>query len=103
MGEVETALAKRALLDGGGLKPLGFERVTGLSAVKGLTVPAGATIAYLQADTRNICWRDDGTNPSATTGMTLVAGNDPFLYTGDLSAIKFIEATATALLNITYY
>lgn len=67
--------------------------------------PAGnPTIALLQAIGYPIRWRDDGTDPSVTTGMILPV-NDQFLYTGDLSAIKFIraDATETPELNVTLY
>lgn len=81
---------------------LGYQQITNLSAAVGLTVPTGATLALIQAETQNVRWRDDGTNPTASVGMYIVA--DSILpYTGKLSAIKFIQATASAKLNITYY
>ena len=82
---------------------LGYEQITGLSAVKSLTVPAGATLALIQAETQIVRWRDDGTNPAAGVGMTLAAGAVPLVYDGNLSAIRFIEATASAKLNVSYY
>ena len=47
-------------------------------------------------------WRDDGVDPTASVGMLLVAGT-PLQYDGDLSRIKFIETTASAKLNVSYY
>ena len=67
--------------------------------------PAGSpTIALIQAINYPVRWRDDGTNPSETSGMILPV-NDQFLYTGDLSAIKFIRADVaeTPELNVTLY
>ena len=86
----------------------GTQTAVSLAAATALTVPTGATLAIITVEGTNnaggICarWRDDGTDPDATTGMTLVAGAD-FLYTGDFSAIKFIETAASAKLNVSYY
>lgn len=89
----------------GNLVPAGFEQITNVVAAVGLTVPTtkpDARIAVIQAIGQNVRWRDDGTAPSATVGMQLSAGND-ILYTGDLSAIQFIEEAGGAELNIMYY
>lgn len=86
-----------------GFKSLGYQQVTNLTAAVGLTVPAGASIALLQVTGQNVRWRDDGTDPTTTVGMVLTSGADPYPYSGDLSKIKFIEATATAVLNVTYF
>jgi len=88
----------------GSLEVVGFEQITGLNAAKGLTSATYgvATKALIQATDQNVRWRDDGTDPTAAIGMQLAAGND-FWYTGDLSAITFIEETASAKLNVSYY
>ena len=78
------------------------EQITGLSAVKGLTVPEGTRLVVIEAETQAVRWRDDGTDPSATVGMPLPTGV-PKAYTGDFSAIKFKEQTPSAKLNISYY
>lgn len=82
---------------------LGYEQITGLNTVKGLTPPAGATMALIQAEAQIVRWRDDGTDPAAGVGMTLAAGAVPLVYDGNLNTIKFIEATASAKLNVSYY
>jgi hypothetical protein len=84
------------------MKPLGFQQISTLSSAVGLTVPAGALIALIQAESQDVRWRDDGSNPSATVGMTIGTGLT-LPYTGDLSAIKFIEISASAKLNVSYY
>ncbi len=88
-------------------KPVGFQKITDVSAVSSLTVPSGARIAIIQAEANDINWRDDGTDAAVTsgTGGMLLAAGDSFLYTGDLSAITFIEAVATAdaNINVSYY
>jgi len=96
-------IARTYVVDGN-LKALGYEQVTGLTAAKTLTIPTGARVVALQAQDQDIRWRDDGTDPTATVGMILIAGDRPFLYNGnDLTALSFFEAAATAILNVTYY
>lgn len=95
------------------LKPCGFARFTSLGSAVDLTSPAsgtalataiaaGARIAILVCETQAIRWRDDGSNPTAAIGMPLPV-NTIFTYTGDLSALKVIEQTASASLNVAYY
>jgi hypothetical protein len=89
---------------------MGYQQITDLSSAVGLTVPTQtpngsntkANFALIIAETQNVRWRDDGTNPTASVGMLLVAGT-PLQYDGDLSRIKFIETTGSAKLNISYY
>jgi hypothetical protein len=89
---------------GNNAKPLGYQQITTLSSAQTLTVPAGATMALVKAETQAVRWRDDGTNPTATVGMPLLA-TDPYLFVGvqQLAVIAFIEQTASAKLNISYY
>jgi hypothetical protein len=84
------------------LTPKGYQQITALSAAVALTPPVGSRIATITAEAQDVRWRDDGTNPTATVGMLLTKGT-PFQYTGNLAAIKFIETTASATLNIAYY
>lgn len=81
---------------------LGYEQITGLSAAKGLTVAAGATMAKIVCETQAIRWRDDGTAPTASAGMPLAIGVE-LDYDGDLQNIQFIEQTASAKVNVSYY
>lgn len=83
-------------------KPLGYQQVTGLSAVKTLTVPADTRIALIQPEAQNVRWRDDGTNPTASVGMIITA-DSILTFDGDLSTMEFIEVAATAKLNVSYY
>lgn len=87
----------------------GFEQITSLNTVKTLTIPTGATGVFLQAETQNVRWRADGTAPTSSVGMILYAGDPPtyFSSTGSdalvsLGAMIFIEATASAKINVTY-
>lgn len=89
---------------------MGYQQITSLSAAAGLTIPQTTpdglackpTFALIVAETQGVRWRDDGTNPTASVGMPLAAGV-PLQYDGDLTKIKFIEQTASAKLNVSYY
>ena len=85
------------------VSPLGYDQITDLSAAVGLgTIPAGATCAVLIPETQSVRFRDDGVAPTAGVGMLLVV-NVPYVYTGNLEAIEFIQASASAKLNIAFY
>jgi hypothetical protein len=84
------------------LTPVGYQQITDLDPAVGLTVPAGARIAVIQAEAQAVRWRDDGTDPTAAIGMPLAVGV-AFTYTGDLAEILFFEQAAGAKLNIAYY
>lgn len=86
----------------GNLTPKGYQQITDLASAASLTVPTGATVALIQAETQSIRWRDDGTSPTTTVGMVLAAGESVF-YTGNLATFKAIEVTASAKLNVSYY
>lgn len=86
----------------GSRRPIGYSQITSLTAATGLTVPEGARFALIQPTAQNVRFRDDGTDPTATVGMLIVT-NDVLEYSGDLTKIKFIEAAASAVLNISFY
>lgn len=89
---------------------LGYQQITSLSASTGLTIPqvdlnglaCKPSIAIIVAESTAVRWRDDDVAPTATVGMPLATGVT-LQYDGDLSKIKFIEQTASAKLNVTYY
>ena len=82
--------------------PLGYQQITVLTASTALTVPSGAVWALIQPEAQAVRWRDDGTAPTAAVGMPLAVGTT-LQYSGDLSAIRFIEQVAGGKLNVTYY
>ena len=87
----------------GYMEPAGYVQITSLSSAVGLSsIPDGATLAVIQPETQNVRYRDDGTNPTTSVGMILAAG-DLLYYTGTMSALKFIEVSASAKINVTYY
>ena len=81
---------------------LGYQQITSLSSSTALTVPTGATMALIIPETQNVRWRDDGVAPTTTVGMPVLT-NTSMSYDGDLKKIRFIAATAGAILNISYY
>jgi hypothetical protein len=89
---------------------LGYQQITSLSSATGLTVPSvdlnglscRPSIAIIVSETQAVRWRDDDVNPTASVGMPLAAGVT-LQYDGDLTKIKFIEQSASAKLNISYY
>ena len=89
---------------------LGYQQITSLSAATGLTVPiidvqglsCKPVIAIITPETQTVRWRDDGVAPTASVGMPLAAGVT-LQYDGDLTKIQFIEQTASAKINISYY
>lgn len=102
VGAVSMSANGEVFTSPGSLTPKGYQQLTSLASAAALTVPSGATVALIQAESQSIRWRDDGTDPTASVGMPLAVGETLF-YTGSLSAIKVIEQTASAKLNISYY
>ncbi len=82
--------------------PLGYQRLAALGDPAPLTVPKAARAALIQAENQPVRWRDDGTAPTASAGMLLDAGATLF-YVGSLGALRFIEAQASATLNVSFY
>lgn len=91
-----------ALYPAPSVAPKGYQQVTSLTAVKGLTIPAGATYALISPEGQAVRYRDDGQDPTTTVGMPLAAG-ETLRYEGNLSALRFIEQTASARLNVSFY
>jgi hypothetical protein len=86
----------------GRLAPLGYQQITSLSAATALPVPTGATVAYIQVSGAAIRYRDDGIAPTASVGMPVPVGS-MLTYSGSLAAIQFIQQTAGAVLDVSYY
>jgi hypothetical protein len=87
--------------------PLGYCQLTTVSASTLIStcsggIPAGATLAYIEAEAQSIRYRDDGTAPTTTVGMPIASGA-AILYAGTLSAVRVIEQTASAKVNILFY
>jgi len=86
------------------LVPLGYGQLTGVGTSTAVALPAipdGAYIALIVAE-QNVEWRDDGLNPTSTVGMPLLA-NTPLPYNGDLTKLRFVAQSGTAVINVSYY
>ncbi len=86
----------------GNLVAAGYQQITAHSGAQKLTPPVNARIARIVCEAQAVRWRDDGSAPTATVGMPLTT-NTELVYDGDLGAIQFIEQTASAKLNVSYY
>lgn len=83
---------------------LGYTQVTNLTAAVGVgTIPAGAETVLLQCTGQNVRYRDDGTDPTTTIGMVLVANTIYEFTVAQIARMKLIETAATAVLNISFY
>jgi hypothetical protein len=88
----------------------GYQQIATVSSSVVLTVPtlapeglnARPVFALIIAEGAPVRWRDDGTAPTASVGMPLAIGV-PLQYDGVLTKIRFIEQSASAKLNISYY
>lgn len=72
-----------------------------------LTVPTGATIAEICAETAGVRYTDDGTNATTANGIPVVPSSATlpscFAYTGPLSALKFTAISGSPTLSVSYY
>lgn len=84
----------------GHLVPISYTQITNVSAAVGISAPDRTAIALIQAE-GDVRWRDDGVDPTSTVGQVLY-DKDTLIYSGDMSAIKFIEVSS-ANLNVTFY
>jgi len=90
------------MITGAGGKPLGYQQITLTGTAAGLTVPAGASIAYAIVEVATARWRDDGTAPTTSLGMLIPIGGT-VTFGGNLSAVKFIAVSGSPTLNVSYY
>lgn len=80
----------------------GYQQL-GAVAATGLTVPPGTSFAIITVEGQPVRWRDDGVNPTATVGYPLAVGQELRYTAAQLSVIKFIQQSATATINVSYY
>lgn len=87
------------------LVPMGYQQITNanLATAQKLTVPAGATIAYVENNGSQPCrWRDDNVAPTAEMGRVLEAGSER-RFNGNLSVLQLIRGGDGVTLDISYY
>jgi len=90
-------------------RPLGYQQLTLTGSAQHLTLPkppAGVVVGYAviqcTGTTATAIWRDDGTAPTSSVGMTLSTGSE-LDYVGDFTALQFIIGSGSPVLNISYY
>lgn len=68
-----------------------------------VNIPTGCSEVLVQADTQNIRYTVNGTNPTASSGFILTAGNAPISIPVTKSTVlKFISETAGAILQMQF-
>lgn len=83
---------------------LGYTQITNLVAAVGVgTIPPGTEMILVQCQTQNVRYRDDGTDPTGTVGMVLVALTIYEFSVAQIARMKFIETAASAALNLSFY
>lgn len=97
--ETVMAYADRFFADGT-VEPAGYVQLSPSTAI-GIGIGAGR-LALIQVLDQNVRYRDDGTDPTTTTGVRIHAG-ESIWYTGDLRALRFIEESASAEINVLVY
>lgn len=89
---------------------IGYEQITSLATPTALNAPSTdanglscrPSFAMITSEGAAVRWRDDGGLPTASLGMPLAAGVT-LQYDGDIARIRFIQQTAGAKLNVSYY
>lgn len=91
-------------------RPLGYQQIStaDLAAAKKITIPSGIPngdqVGYLcvQCAGGVVRWRDDGTAPTASLGMRILADSE-LDYVGDIYSLQFIVASGSPILDISAY
>lgn len=87
-------------------QPLGYCQLTSMSSATLLSscsggIPAGTNIAEICVEAQSVRYRDDGVAPTSTIGIPGAVGC--FQYAGLMSALQFIQTTAGAIVNVSFY
>jgi hypothetical protein len=88
----------------------GYEQLISLATATNINPPprdvngfvCSPSTAIIIPEDAPVRWRDDGIDPTPSVGMLLSPGTI-FSYDGDLKRIKFIQQSAAAKLNVSYY
>ena len=82
--------------------PLSEERLSLSGGASYMRCPDNAILVLIQAEAQAIRIRFCGSNPSASSGFLLEAGQS-FEYNGDASKIRLAAAAPGAIANIVYF
>lgn len=89
----------------------GYQQIAVPASSTALTIPTRSnqtgisgtpTVAVIIVENNPVRWRDDGVAPTSAIGMPIFPGG-VLIYDGDLTRIRFIQAGAGAVLNVSYY
>lgn len=89
-------------------RALGYSQIlnASLAASVGISIPAAVAsqvgFAIIQCQGGTVRWRDDGTAPTATIGMSIASGAE-LDYAGDFANLRFISSSGTPILDISLY
>lgn len=86
-------------------KKKGYFQITAVdgSASSFPPIPQGTTYAMIQAEAQAVRWRDDLGTLSTTVGYPLAAGSELRYEADGLTQLRFLQVTAGAILNVTFY
>jgi hypothetical protein len=93
------------------VKVIGFQQFTSSQLASAVGVSSTllkdsqgnkANGAFFSATTSTARYRDDGTAPTASVGMSVPSGLPPFLYQGDLDKLLFIGIGGNQTVDATY-
>ena len=89
---------------GAGTYQLNATNTASAATVTSGGVPTGARMAYITVSgtSVNAVYRDDGGAPTTAIGVIISSGTG-ILYTGTLSALQFIAASGSPVLNVSFY
>ena len=88
---------------GAGTYLLSATNTTSSASVTTGGIPPGATMAFLQAESADVRYRDDGGAPTTAIGNMVVHGIPGIFYVGTLAQLQFIGASGSPLLDIAFY
>jgi hypothetical protein len=97
--EITMAFADRFVADAA-VEPAGYRQLAP-TTVQGVSI-GGARVALIQVLIQNVRYRDDGVDPTTGEGVRIHAG-ESIWYNGDMKAIRFIEESSGAEVNILAY
>jgi hypothetical protein len=64
---------------------------------------AGANLAYFSVEVANVRYLPGGVAPTSTVGVPLLAGQQLEYAVGGLDGLRFLQQSAGAVINATYY
>lgn len=82
---------------------VGVAASTGFATIAGGSIPEGTEFVEVSVSGQAVRWRGDGAAPTASVGMPLPVGTTRFFTQQQLPAVRFIEQSASATLDCTFY